>query len=96
MSNTVSGKVVEIDDDGNLVTDLTAEQLAEARELADKVRLDCGGYETFGIYSVSDEFPPSTFAAQIRDDNRLQFTLTGARASDLPELGEGAEVTVSW
>jgi len=95
VANQISGKIVEIDDEGNLVTDITSETLADAPG-DDSVTIRCDDHETRSIFPADHDQPPMTLVAILNTDDRLQITIVGDSAKIMLGVAVGTPVEVLW
>ena len=92
---TVDGKVTEVNGDGDLITDITAEQLrGGSRDSTARVLVD-GEHETFGIFESPEGQPAMTLLAIQRGDDPLRLHLVGDSAAAMLGIRPGASVRVS-
>jgi S-adenosylmethionine hydrolase len=91
----IEGCISSIDSFGNLITNITSEQLAQA-PTGDQVRIACGEHETFGIFRTYGDQPEMTLIALVGSSGKLELAIVGDSAAIM--LGEkvGAPVVVSW
>ena len=95
MSGKIDGTIVAINTCGDLVTDITAQQL-EFAPRDERVRIECDEHETNGIFAPGHQQPESTFLALIDADGRLALQIVGLSASELLGIRVGQPVTVQW
>ena len=95
VSGTLTGKVIEIDETGNLVTDISAESLASAPRDA-SLRVIVDEHETYGLYPDENSQPAMTLVAIAADTGPLRIVLVGDSASAMLGVRVGAEVEVHW
>ncbi|RMF39122.1 MAG: adenosylmethionine-8-amino-7-oxononanoate aminotransferase [Planctomycetota bacterium] len=95
MPGKVAGKVVEVDAAGNLVTDITSQQLADAPH-DESLRVIVDEHETFGLYGPDHTQPAMTLVAIIGPDQPLSIVLVGDSASAMLGVRVGAPVVVEW
>lgn len=95
VSGNLSGKVVQIDDAGNLVTDIAGSSLAHAPHDG-SLRIVVDEHETFGLYSLDHSQPAMTLVAVVAGDGPLMITLVGDSASAMLGVKPGAPVEVHW
>ncbi len=95
MSQTLTGKVVEVDDSGNLITDIPVAKLAGAPQDA-SLRVVVDEHETYGLYPINHSQPPMTLVAIIEEDGPLKIVLTEDSASAMLGVRVGALVQVHW
>lgn len=91
----VGGKIVSITPDGNLITDLTAEQLAAAPR-GEQTIIRCDEHETRGLFLPDHREPAMTFLALLNAQGQLELTIVGDSARDMLGLRPGMEVVVEW
>ncbi len=95
VSGTLSGKVVRIDDSGNLVTDILGSSLSGAPRDA-SLRVVVDEHETYGLFPVDHSQPSMTLVATVDDANPLTIVLVGDSASAMLGVRPGAPVEVHW
>jgi hypothetical protein len=100
MTGRVQGKVISISPTGDLVTDITASQLAglpegEARK-TDAVRVVVDEHETIGIFGDDHTQPAMTLIAILGDDRALRLHLVSDSAAMMLGVRVAAPVEVSW
>ena len=91
----VKGKVMSVAASGNLVTDLTAEQLSAAPR-GEQTIVRCDEHETRGLFAPDHKEPDFTFLALINSTGQLELTIVGDSARDMLGLKPGMEVVVEW
>jgi S-adenosylmethionine hydrolase len=91
----IEGCISSIDSFGNLITNITSEQPADAPS-GDQVRIACGEHETFGIFRTYGDQPEMTLIALVGSSGKLELAIVGDSAAIM--LGEkvGAPVVVTW
>lgn len=95
MPTKIQGKVVEVTDAGDLLTDIDASKLAAApRDESVRVLVD-DEHETFGLFGDDHRQPAMTLIA-ILDDSNLKLHLVGDSASMMLGVRSGANVEVRW
>jgi S-adenosylmethionine hydrolase len=95
VSGNLCGKVVAIDDTGNLVTDIPSSSLAGAPTDA-SLRIVVDEHETFGVYPENHAQPSMTLIAILQDDGPLRIVLVDDSASAMLGVQVGASVEVHW
>ena len=95
MSSTLSGKVIEVDDTGSLVTDIDGSKLTGAPRDA-SLRVVVDEHETYGLYAADHSQPEMTLIAIADSDTPLRIELVGDSASGMLGVKVGAPVEVSW
>jgi hypothetical protein len=96
MAETIVGKVTEVTPEGDLLTDITAEQIAKApNDESVRILVD-DEHETFGIFSADHDQPSMTLIAIAQPDTPLRLHLVGDSASMMLGVRRGANVQVKW
>lgn len=80
---------------GNLITDITAEQLQRA-PTDERVRIICDEHETQGIFTNGHNEPEATFLALVGEQGALELEIVGLSASDMLGIRVGEKVVVEW
>ena len=91
----IVGIVSSISESGNLVTDITADQLAAAPR-DESVSIQCNDHVTNGIFEVGHEQPAMTLIALIGESNCLEMEIVGDSAQIMLGVSTGSQVEVSW
>lgn len=91
----IEGKVVEVDSFGNLVTDITAEMLADCPR-GTGVTIECDTHETVGIQNAYEDQPPMTLIAVVGDSGNLELAIVDDSAKIMLGVSIGTSVTVRW
>ncbi len=94
MSGKIDGILATATEAGDMLTDITAEQLVGAPR-DERVAVSCGGHQTIGIYTVDHSEPEMTFLA-IVDQQQLRLTIVGESARAMLGLNVGDAVVVHW
>ena len=86
---------MQIDDSGNLVTDILGTSLTGApRDAALRVVVD--EHETYGLFPADHSQPAMTLVATIEEQGPLTIVLVGDSASAMLGVRAGAAVEVHW
>jgi S-adenosylmethionine hydrolase len=91
----ISGTVVEISPDGDLITDITLERLRGVPR-DERVTVRCDEHETQGIFEAGHSEPPSTFLALMNARGALELVIVGDSAAIMLGIRRGEAVTVIW
>ena len=94
MAGKIEGTVVSVTESGDLVTDLSTEQLADTPQ-DEQTTIRCEDHVTHGLYPEDHGQPDLTFLAILGGGN-LILTLVSENASTFLGLTAGCKVTVSW
>lgn len=91
----LTGKVVEIDSTGNLVTDVSAEKLQGAPHDS-SLRIVVDEHETFGLFPLEHNQPAMTLVAIADKVGAVKIILVDDSASAMLGIRVGAPVEVHW
>ncbi len=95
VANRISGEVIEVDSFGNLVTNITREQLAGV-PTGESVTITCDEHVTQGIFQTYSDQPPMTLIALVGSGDKLELAIVNENASMMLGVTVGATVTVAW
>lgn len=95
MTQHITGQVVSVDAAGNLVTDITANQLENAPQ-DERISFRCDEHETSGIFNKDHGQPELTFIAIMGDSGQVQLTIVGESAHLMLGIPVGEKVFVAW
>jgi len=91
----IVGTVSSISESGNLVTDISADQLAGAPR-DERVSVHCNDHVTNGIFAIGHEQPAMTLIALIGESNCLEMEIVGDSAKLMLGVATGSQVEVRW
>lgn len=95
VAGKLAGEVIEIDSFGNLITNITADMLADTPR-GEGTRVLCDGHETMGIFAAYAEQPPMTLVALVGSGNKLELAIVDDSAKIMLGVGVGTPVAVQW
>jgi S-adenosylmethionine hydrolase len=96
MSKTITGSVIEVTSEGDLITDISADKLDSVpRDESLKVIVD-EEHETFGIFAADHQQPPMTLIAIADSADSLRLHLVGDSATMMLGVRKGAPVVLKW
>jgi hypothetical protein len=96
MARVIDGKVTEVTPEGDLLTDISSEQLAAApKDESVRILVD-DEHETFGIFPAEHDQPAMTLIAILQADQPLRLHLVGDSASMMLGVRRGASIQVKW
>lgn len=95
MSGRVEGNIASISDDGNLVTDISVEKLADAPRGEETV-ISCDTHQTMGLFALDHGQPEMTLLAILGESGFLELAIVGDSAKIMLGVGVGEAVTVKW
>lgn len=95
VAQRITGEVVEVDSFGNLITNITDDQLAGCpRDTSVVVR--CDEHETVGIYQTYSDQPAMTLVALVGSSGALELAIVDDSAKIMLGVGVGGPVVVEW
>ncbi len=95
MAGKIEGVVVSVSEAGNLVTNITAEQLKNV-PTDQSVTVVCDEHETLGIFRSDHDQPPMTYIALIGESGNLELAIVDDSARIMLGVSPGAPVVVKW
>jgi len=96
VAGKIKGTVVQVNPDGDLVTDIGEDQwMAVDRSAETKVTVD-GEHETFGLFEADHRQPPMTLIAIIEPQETLRLHLVADSAAMMLGVRKGASVEIRW
>lgn len=91
----IEGSVLQIDAFGNVISDITWQDLT-AREPPDAVSVVCGGEAVTGLVRTYADRPPETLVALVGSSGRLEVAVVGGSAARRLAVRIGDPVVVTW
>ena len=91
----ISGKVESVDSFGNLITNISREQLADVPR-DESVTVDCDGHQTQGIFETYGEQPSMTLIALIGSSDMLELAIVDDSAKIMLGTEVDANITITW
>ena len=95
MPGKIEGRVISITSAGNLVTDITAEQLRPAPR-DESVTISCDEHQTLGIFTRDHQEPESTLLAILESGGTLVLEIVGDSAAAMLGIRVGQKVVIQW
>ena len=95
MANRITGEIVAVDAQGNLVTNITREMLADV-PIDETVAIRCDGHETRNIFTTYADQPPLTLVAVIGSNDQLELAIVNDNAKIMLGVEVGMPVEVVW
>lgn len=95
VAGRIEGTVASVSESGNLVTDITADQLADVPR-GDQVTVRCDEHETLGIFDADHQQPPFTLIAVIGASGCLELEIVSDSARIMLGVSTGEKVEVRW
>ena len=91
----IVGIVSSISEAGNLVTDITSDQLAAAPR-DERISIHCNDHVTNGVFEIGHDQPAMTLIALIGESNCLEIEIVGDSAKLMLGVSTGSQVEVCW
>jgi S-adenosylmethionine hydrolase len=91
----IEGRVVTVNELGNLVTDIPCAALADAPRDA-TLRVRCDEHETVGLFTQGHQEPEFSFLALLGESGLLELTIVGDSAQMMLGIRAGERVVVQW
>ena len=96
MAERIQGTVVDVNGDGDLITDIDETKWAGIkRTFETKIVVD-DEHETFGLFDSNHQQPPMTLIAIVDSQRPLRLHLVSDSASSMLGVRKGAKVEVLW
>lgn len=95
LSNQIEGYVASISANGDLITNITLDQVANVPR-DDSVSVKFGGHETLGIFPADHQQPPATMVASVDLDGFLKIEIVGISLSDMLGIKTDTAVVIVW
>ena len=91
----IEGHVASVNSQGDLVTDISIEQIAHVPR-DESVRINFGGHETIGLYPDPHDQPIATMVAKLSDSGFLEIGIVGISLSEMLGINVGEPVKIEW
>jgi S-adenosyl-L-methionine hydrolase (adenosine-forming) len=91
----IEGIIESIDSFGNLISNITADQL-EGAPRGEEVTVECDEHETQGIFATYSDQPEMTLIALIGSSGKLELAIVGESAKIMLGVKVGTPITVRW
>jgi S-adenosylmethionine hydrolase len=91
----VVGKIVAFSQQGNLISDISAEQLQPAPR-DESVVIRCDEHETNCLFDCQHNQPEATLIAVIGSSGHLELEIVGDSAKIMLGVPLGEKITVQW
>jgi len=95
LSNLIEGHVASVNADGDLVTDISIEQIINVPR-DESVRIIFGGHETIGLYPDPHDQPAATMVAKLSNSGFLEVGIVGISLSEMLGINVGEPVKIEW
>jgi S-adenosylmethionine hydrolase len=91
----IEGSVQSIDSFGNLITDITADKLADVPR-DEQVVIFCDDHQTHGIFNAYADQPEMTLIALVGSSGQLELAIVGDSAAAMLGIVVGTPVSITW
>lgn len=95
MANLLEGNVTQISTEGNLVSDISIDQLNDVPK-DEKTVVKFGEHETLGIFPSDHDQPNATMVASLGMSGYLEIEIVGISLSEMLGIKTGEKISVSW
>lgn len=95
MAGRIVGKVVAFSDQGNLVTDISSDQLEHAPR-DERLMVRCDEHETNCLFENGHQQPAATLIALLNAKGNLELEIVGDSAKLMLGVPVGEAVEVRW
>jgi S-adenosylmethionine hydrolase len=87
--------VASIGNAGNLITDISSEQVSEVPR-DESVRIKFGGHETFGLFPAEHGQPDATMVASLGSSGLVEIEIVGIPLAEMLGIRVGETVMIEW
>jgi S-adenosylmethionine hydrolase len=95
LSNMIEGHVASVNSQGDLVTDISIEQIKHVPR-DESVRIKFGGHETVGLHPDPHDQPPATMVAKLSSSGFLEVEIVGISLNAMLGISVGESVKIEW
>lgn len=95
MAAKLVGSITAISESGDLISDISHDQLAAAPR-NEKTTITCDEHRTLGIYPADHQQPEMTYVAVLGESGFLELCIVGESAAMFLGIRPGAKVDISW
>jgi S-adenosyl-L-methionine hydrolase (adenosine-forming) len=95
VAQTITGEIVEIDSFGNLITNITRQQL-DGVPTDESVTIECDEHTTQCIFRTYNDQPAMTLVALVGSGDCLELAIVGDSAAMMLGIAVGTPVQVTW
>ncbi len=96
MASKILGTVIEVNAEGDLITDIAAKQLAGVGRTSETKIVVDDEHETYGLFDPDHKQPSMTLIAIIEPEKTLRLHLVDDSATMMLGVRKGASVKVLW
>ncbi len=91
----IEGVIESIDSFGNLISNITADQLANVPR-GETTVVECDEHQTQGIFTTYSDQPEMTLVALVGSSGKLELAIVGDSAKIMLGVRVGTPITVVW
>ena len=91
----MEGKVAQIGKTGQLISDISKDQLADVPRDENTI-IKFGDHETRGLFGNDHGQPDSTMVAFVGTSEHLEIEIVGISLSEMLGVSTGETVTITW
>jgi S-adenosylmethionine hydrolase len=95
LANRIDGTVASIGSEGNLITDISNDQVAEVPR-DESVTIKFGGHETFGLFPAEHGQPDATMVASLGASGFVEIEIVGIPLAEMLGIRVGETVIMKW
>jgi S-adenosylmethionine hydrolase len=96
VAEKIQGIVVEVSEDGDLITDIHEERWTGVKRSSETKIIVDEEHETFGLFEPDHNQPPMTLIAITDSGKPLRLHLVADSASMMLGVRKGAKVEIVW
>ena len=95
MANSIKGSVASVGEKGQLITDISIDQVENVPR-DENVQIKFGGHETMGIFPADHGQPDNTMVASMGHSGFIEIEIVGISLSEMLGIKEQEAVEVVW
>ncbi len=95
MANRIQGQVSRIGETGNLITDISVDQLTEIPR-DESLTVKFGDHETFGLFPTEHGQPDATMVATTGISGFVEIEIVGIPLAEMLGIRVGERVIMKW
>ena len=95
MPNLIKGKIAQIGESGNLVTDISLDQVSGIPH-DESVTVKFGDHETIGLFPATHDQPPATMVASLGKSGFVEIEIVGISLAEMLGIKVEVPVAIRW
>jgi len=95
LATSIEGSVAKIGDSGQLISDITVDQL-QGIPRDENTTVKFGGHVTQGLFDAGHGQPDATMVAYISEAGSLEIEIVGISLSEMLGITTGEKISVHW